>query len=357
MVRSEYKVLKEAIKHLKNSNLDTAKWLLEKLLEIDSNNYRARFLLGKVHLMYREEVKAEKEFLKILKYNPNNSYALVELGKMYIREGNFQKSKKILKSVKNKTKEENIFLTYELAYIYFLEHNFSEAKRLLNQILTQGNKNNALFLLAKILFLEEDLVSVKRILSSLINNSDHFKRVQWLLIYIDILEGKYGDAFLKLGKVSNKDRDYDFVYIYLKSKLNMIETSLSNSSLSYSGSQIVSYNKNKAIEHIVKHKEENNKKEKHSVLSPDVDVKEIINNIENKSLKLIGRNIFDTYIMRFPNAGRNYLGEKTNYLKIITVIGTKNVITMFPYANTDFELDLDMEKEKMQYEFLLRKKF
>ncbi len=104
----------------------------------------------------------------------------------------------------------------------------------------------------------------------------------------------------------------------------------------YVFNQSLKYDKDKALDHIIRHKSRINKKNKpiYGYFNDDIDVYELIEELEmitkysdvdQKAMNLIT----DLYYFYYPNIG--YVnGEKTNYMKVITIKGTTNIINAMP---------------------------
>ena len=125
------------------------------------------------------------------------------------------------------------------------------------------------------------------------------------------------------------------------------------SELSYSEKQIGVYDETEAISHIIdnhtNHKYKNN-------FSKNIDVFTLFYDIENmltEDKKALTLNLNDMYHIEYPNVGKD--GE--SLIRVITLPGTKNIITMFPVNDSrDKE---EIENETLNYEtrcnVLLRK--
>lgn len=102
---------------------------------------------------------------------------------------------------------------------------------------------------------------------------------------------------------------------------------------------LFNYDKNSAIKHIKKHLDINLDKEKHSIFNNDVDIDLLFEEMSNQLgvyKKYYTDYILDCYYIEYPNAGIDQ-GIKANYLKIITVFNTNNIISMYPISKDDIK--------------------
>lgn len=133
----------------------------------------------------------------------------------------------------------------------------------------------------------------------------------------------------------------------LKIKLGIYEDEIDNEQ------KIVSkhlyYDENESLEHIKEHMKEI-VGEKHSVFN-DIDINKIFTNVkeilpESKQIQMFSLN--DIYFFYFGGIGRN----RCNLLKVITVKGTTNIVSMYPtneetreYVNDNLYLDYVSEED------------
>ena len=147
-----------------------------------------------------------------------------------------------------------------------------------------------------------------------------------------------------------KDKEYmelenRWLQIYLRKLFD--KEGLSKSDLKcYMEEQIYKYDEKKALDHIKnKHKEikEFNEEKTHFNSNIDIDKKfyEIKNYIEkNLDKGQLYRNAVDVYLIECKECGEED-GTIKNYIKVITLINTSNIITMFPVTH---KLDLEVCK-------------
>ena len=111
---------------------------------------------------------------------------------------------------------------------------------------------------------------------------------------------------------------------------------------SYSENQIISYNSDLAIEHIIDHHKINCK---FSTFNENIDIKSLFNYAREiiKDKEPTCDSSYDRYIVKYNNIGKNLDGDNINQLLIVTIPYTNNIITMYPYDG--FESLLIMEDE------------
>lgn len=167
-------------------------------------------------------------------------------------------------------------------------------------------------------------------------------------VYVKINEfEKSLECFTKLKELDVcKRHDIECItaLTYLQKKLKLNYTEDINK---YSTKQIINYSKEEAIEHIKKHKEEQKDKIIHSVFSPDIDVEELFdyasNHIGDDNFKY--NNLMDVYLLEYPNVGIDK-GHNINYLTVVTLPNSKDIITMYPYKSVTEKNNLNKSKVK-----------
>lgn len=151
-----------------------------------------------------------------------------------------------------------------------------------------------------------------------------------------------------------KKYDYNKKYEYLY-KTNSIEL-LCNKRLgldcnietqTYADKQIVNYDLKKALEHITFHQEENENKTLHSVFNNSININDLFvySLLNLKEENYYSNNVMDIYIMEYPNVG-TVNGESVNYIKVITLPNTKQIITLFPFNKSIIENKNEKSKVK-----------
>ena len=162
---------------------------------------------------------------------------------------------------------------------------------------------------------------------------------EWIFVKIKLLgcQGKFEECYKLLQehreKLINTREDFMSVEVYLQKKLGLpIKAGVEK--CSYTVSQIIDYSDERAIEHIKTH--QYGSTEDKSLFSEDFNIeenfyriKEIISKDENN--KMYSGIFKNFYIFKYINCGtRNSDSGKVDYINVITLQDTNEIITMFP---------------------------
>ena len=188
-------------------------------------------------------------------------------------------------------------------------------------------------------------------------------KIDLIIIKLKLLccDDKFQEAYDYLKEnellIMNNLDEYHTVLIFLKTKLGLPVEYDKNSHLpqQYTINQMVSYSEEEALEHIRKHIGDYASGEK-SCFDSEFPLEEVFYKIRemipiNNYSKLfsgIGKNL---YIFKCEGNGRN-CRKVADYIRIITIQGTNNIITMYPYDNKcdlptiPFELKEEIEEKQ-----------
>lgn len=153
-------------------------------------------------------------------------------------------------------------------------------------------------------------------------------------IYILIKYDKLDDIinlyneFLKDAKCYNNKSEIELISDYINIKLGNLDKIINKN---YRVNQLISFNYNKAIEHIKNHCQSDDNKKYHSVFNENIKIEplyKLIQTLLNKET-FIRNNVHDAYVIYYPNIGFCN-DEKLDYLKVITNPNSKDIITMYP---------------------------
>ena len=148
--------------------------------------------------------------------------------------------------------------------------------------------------------------------------------------------------------------DYYSLLVFLKKNLCLPITE-EEASKSYTASQIFAYSESKAIEHIKKHVDNFDSKEGSSFNS-DFPLEEVYYklrqilplDVDSYLYSGMGRVV---YIFKYEGNGRNFR-RVTDYIRVICIIDTSDIITMYPYDNShnflvvDYDFGIKKEEDK-----------
>lgn len=105
--------------------------------------------------------------------------------------------------------------------------------------------------------------------------------------------------------------------------------------------QILDYDEYSAIEHVL---EGHDLDSDGTIFNPNIDIYKLFNDIQNKLTpkNKVNKLIFnDIYIIHYPNIGIN----NQEYLRVVTLPNTKNILTMYPINNKYDVIDDDYMEE------------
>ncbi len=296
--------------------------------------------------------------------------------KMLIGNWDLDEGEKLLKELISTVRKHAVY--YELAKLEILKQNFESAKKYLDTIIYSSKKTNkykfyAYLLYAKIEQGESNTQSARNYYKKVMLNNKYLVLQQLALIGMGKLEYSLGNTDLAYNyfnnalnqssnikikeyiyelKINMKIQERDYIsalklikvginenvdishklLIFISKKLNIFIKKYDYNNCSYSYSytidQIINYDEIDAIEHIID-RHINSKYNGKSIFNNNIDIYKLFKNIkenlneENRKAEL---DFQDIYIIKYENVGIN--GE--NYLKVITLPDSKEIITMYP---------------------------
>lgn len=138
--------------------------------------------------------------------------------------------------------------------------------------------------------------------------------------------------------------------IFFKKKLGLLLYD-DYSGFNYKISQITGYSEEAAIECIRRYHLVNYGRTPHYCFYDDFPINEVYYKVRNM-LPLeekIYENVFEnTYIFKYANNGRVF-GESVDYIKVITLMESNDIITMLPYKNTERVSCIDLTPVVEEY--------
>lgn len=272
------------------------KEILIELLDSDNRDY-AMFELGKIELDQGNKVQAWIYFEELLNAT-NNEYAVLELGKLELEQGNKEGARKNFKLLLNTDNDEYAML--ELGKLNVTENKFDKT-------LSYFEKINE----SKIVLIEK--------------------------VYLNIRKNNYEEAY-KIFKANNFKSILDIGQIsqirnYLKYQLRLINKEELPSGYFYS--QLTNYDEDSTLEHIKLHLDENDNKRIHSTYDKYVNINIVYEDVKYRILDINPTccSIVDKYIVDYDYTVAKIDGCLTDKLEIVTLPNTKKIITMYPIPN------------------------
>ena len=282
-------------------------------------------------------------------------YAAIDIAKIYTYRGNTEETLKIceelLKTADNDKLIRKINLTISKAHLK--KQDFETAKALIDKDIFSDKdtkigmgkiellKGN--FEKAEEYFnvLDEEKDDINGYLDSLYSKAlvkYRLKKYNEALDIINILE-ENDEIFMGVGKLKLEISRLKLIIGIIKGNIPDYDTRL------YSNQQIISYDRKKALEHIILHHIKNIKTSK---FKNEEQIREIFDNVGELLTddNIVYNSSFDEYIIKYNSVGSNISDGNINQLQVVTLPGTKNIITMYPYDGSDSLLTLEEPKKK-----------
>lgn len=324
-------------------NYKRSKNYFSSLIDSEFEN-QSRLFLGRIFYQEDEFLEAQKNLYPLLK-TKYASKAKFELGKISFRNGNFDTAREYFQDC---IKDKNYSAYYELGKLEFYDFNYSKAEEYLEKSKFKGDYlAKTKYCLGKI---EEAIKGFKELLGT---KKDTSSRLYLSLIYIK--NKRYQEAFDTVHSIINSneiDSEIKFKIILILSKeLNIYFQGFDyspNRYYTYSNDQYINYEATNALEHIVANHIDNPEK---SSFDEKIDVCDLFENIDEKITEANRANILvfnDVYFINYPNVGN----KDEQLLKVITLPGTKKIITMYPVENKKYSDDFDTTNANNSYEII-----
>lgn len=197
--------------------------------------------------------------------------------------------------------------------------------------------NGSIYTLAEVYKRNDDLITSASYFEKLLNTTYECTAIMNLLcINIELKEYEEALKYVYLclnKKISLKSAETFKILFFLKSKLGLIEENYKPKD--YFEKQTLDYSSKRAYNHISTHLKENDLKARHTIFVQNIDLKNLFENcIEQLSvIEPVSDLIVDRYYISFDNIIGISNETETNIVEVITVNGTKNILTMFPVIN------------------------
>lgn len=175
--------------------------------------------------------------------------------------------------------------------------------------------------------LKKNLEINKKMQNSVINSG------VFALISIYINEGRYQEATSLIREArtfSSEGTDIeqlDLAELLIAKKMNK---PIKHQKRTYRERQIISYNKEAALEHIKSHHQGNDPTA--SKFSAQINIRELYEMIQLQMTEdnRVYTDIMDKYFIDYPNVGYSADGRILNRIGVVVIPGTKDIITMYP---------------------------
>lgn len=294
--------------------------------------------------------EAEKKFTELLD-TENRNHALLELGKLQIILNKPEKAKKCFEELLhsfNASKKDIRYATLELGRTEAHYGSLDKAKEYFNSLIDAYEDNAARLELAKLEIENGNFELGEKQLYKIINDKNNDTNREYainLLIVAYLKNNEYTKAVEIIEKYNFNMRYREA--LLLGKELNIFfDAPYKDLPFSYTMNQTVDYDEYMAMDHIMD-RHNSNDKLSGTKFNPDIDICRLFVDIkkeltaENKINRLVLNDIYSVY---YPNIGVN--GE--NYLRVVTLHNTKNILSMYPIRNRN---DIICEEDADTYEF------
>lgn len=291
-------------------NLDKAKEMFLSLLD-KPNADKAKFQLAKISEMIGD-VNQARFYLQDLVRSVKAKEAQFELGRLESKVRNYDKAREILETLYNEEQKEEAKL--ELGILEYMAGNPDIARSHFNYLIKE-------------------------------KDNEYARR---LLLLLEVKEGNDLVAIKMIHKYLAEKRDVNLhIILYLSKKYNIFFDNFNYSKINirYNTKQLIDYDSNEVIKHILT---------KHCYSSCQskfdnfVDIRNLFTSIAeqlNEENKITCLHFNEIYIIPYQHAGA--LGQ--NYIKVITLPNSKDIITMYPLFDKYEVSDNDDELEIYKY--------
>lgn len=317
--------------------------IINKISKTGNERFDQKVLIekGRIEAAFGNYELAETYLAQVLKNSKPPIYwtAMIEYARVASESGKYDLAKKYCENLLNNTtysKNEMYLIlgktaenenNIKLAREYYLKSADSKLKPI---------KDRAIYFLAR---LEKKIGAThqaEEYYSEIVNNKKYQKEAVLSIVTMAINDeqfekaNKYLDKLLAEGIVQKDDNFYNKIKLILASKSK--DDAINFQHNTYTERQIVNYSEQEAIAHIKREHQQESKIPK-SKFKEDLDISTLIKEVKAKLNPdfLQQDGICDAYMVEdYPNIGYTQDKETLNSIRVITVAGTKNILTMYP---------------------------
>ena len=298
-------------------------------------------------------MKAREYFEDIIKNEKSFKLkATCALGNIEYELENYERAIEIFELLMPDDRSYYMEATKKIACCYIKISNFDKAEEYIRLLDTEDNKyiNEQNFLQGRIYQLKQDYIQALDYFNKIeIETKNLYADALYNICCILIKIEQYDKVTKQLNKLENADQYNRYfkrihtMRIFINKKLNINEEP---QVMRYTDSLIMNYDKESVIEHISKHKYEDESNDKHTIFNDDIEVEEVynyaINNLNEKNFYF--NDFVDVYLIPYESAGVKD-GHEINYIKVVTLPNSDKVITMYPYYS--FSIEKQYKQKKM----------
>lgn len=294
------------------------------------------------------------------KYNGElNDLSLSKLIQIDLREGKYAKVRNLLKN------NQSDIIEFKQVYglLENIENNFEKSKTYYSQCMIDPDmQNKSLLAIAKLYIQTGDNEVARKMLETLQLNRKFYIQSTIGLVCLNILEENYRDAYRYLKSI-NSDRltskllqHYQILEMYLLRNLGKLKKSDNNFDpvKDYMIYRLIDDSEDLLLKHISKHMNQRDK-DTNGCFFKYTDLKKLLIDAREK-IENMNSNHFevsDMYRFRLDTPIGFKGDEETCDLCVVTMIGTKDILTMYPVLLSD---EFDKEGMSESKELLLKRK-
>ena len=294
------------------------------------------------------------------KYNGElNDLSLSKLIQIDLREGKYAKVRNLLKN------NQSDIIEFKQVYglLENIENNFEKSKTYYSQCMIDPDmQNKSLLAIAKLYIQTGDNEVARKMLETLQLNRKFYIQSTIGLVCLNILEENYRDAYRYLKSI-NSDcltskllQHYQILEMYLLRNLGKLKKSDNNfdSVKDYMIYRLFDDSEDLLLKHISKHMNQRDK-DTNGCFFKYTDLKKLLIDAREK-IENMNSNHFevsDMYRFRLDTPIGFKVEEETRDLCVVTMIGTKDILTMYPVLLSD---EFDKEGMSESKELLLKRK-
>lgn len=262
-----------------------------------------------VYLINTNPIEARKRFEKYLKQYPKHYFAFVQYASCLVLLGEFDLAEKTIKEVSEAYKSDTFFMTHQ----DYIDEMVRDIHGVILRILCYQGRYQEFF--------------------------DYYHQNKMQLDALE-LAGVLFYCGEKLGNFSHLSRESEEIYLYR---------------------QLLQYKKSDFLKHIQVHlpqHEENLKGNEKSVFLPGFPIKKVLEEISKNipsDKRLFIDYYADSYIFKYDNCGFSEDGKLVDYIKVICLHDTPDILTLYPIPDAKElpQIDLNyLSKEVPQSDYI-----
>lgn len=244
-----------------------------------------------------------------------------------------------LRNFTEQAKESNLEIELLKALLENIEMNYSKSEQIYSSCLEKyADKEKTLYYLASLQIQKGEYEIARAIYETLAFDSKYYVKATYGIVYTFIYERDFKTAYDYLNKINTNAlndkqiHDHKNIYMYIQKELGILKNikSLDKHDDYFIYQHI--FNSDKTLENHIKSHCNQLDKYSTSCFYKEIDLKKLIADAK-REIEDINPNkyeISDVYRMKLDNSIGYSEGISTKDLAVVTIAGTKNIITMYP---------------------------